>query len=307
MLALFPVCTFLFAQSTLSKHPLRTGSELRKEDRKHLVLVASLAIMSGLASSFVPFMQPYVTLGAVAALPSMYILWRWRAEHKGSKDGERIEQEFILALFQVGNCMLSGCSLESAVLTSSKVLRSESFRSFSSQVMHRVRTEGLTMAQAFQSNDVLSKTSPLVKNAYVTIAESSVVDPESTGRTAVNLAKYLSELRESERKGRERMRGVVDMMSYTSMLFAPIVIGVTGSLYDLVSGITGSGGSDTLILIGGLYTIELCVVVSYFNGGLLGHRTVGSTAYDFARRVPVAIASFCLTSMIAGQSLTALF
>jgi hypothetical protein len=307
MLVLFPSCTFLFAQSTLAKHPLRIGAVMTKEDKKQLALVFCMAIASGLVASFIPLLQPFVTLGAVAAVPSGFILWRWRAEHAISMKGDRIELEFILALFQVGNCMLSGSSLESAVITSSKVLRSEAFRAFSSQVIHRVRTEGLTMAQAFQSNDVLSGASPLVRNAYVTIAESSVIDPESAGRTAVNLAKYLSELRDSERKGRERMRSVVDMMSYTSMLFAPIVIGVTGSLFDLVSGITGSEGSDILTLIGGLYTIELCVVVSYFNGGLLGNRSVGSTAYDFARRAPVAVASFCLTSAIAGQSLTALF
>jgi hypothetical protein len=307
MLVLFPCCTFLFAQSTLRKHPLRSGSTLSKGDKKQMLLIACLALLSGLIASFITIMQPFVTLGAIAALPSCYILWKWKAEHLASKKEDQIEQEFILALFQVGNCMLSGSSLESAIINSSKVLRSESFRSFSSRVMHVVRTEGLTMAQAFQSNEVLSKASPLVRNAYVTIAESSVIDPKSTGRTAVNLAKYLSELRESERKGRERMRSVVDMMSYTSMLFAPIVIGVTGSLYDLVSAITESGGSSTLTLIGGLYSIELCIVVSYFNGGLLGDRSVSSMAYDFARRVPIAVASFSITSVIAGEGLIALF
>jgi len=307
MLVLVPFCTFIFAQSTLRKHPLRGGIRMGQDEKGWLLTVIALTSTACIASSFVHLMQPFLTLGVAVAIPSAMIIWKWKARYVESKKDDKVEQEFVLTLFQIGNCMLSGSSLESAVQSSSRTNRSEKFKDFSSQVAHRVRTEGLTMTQAFGSNEILAKTSVLVRNAYITVAESSAIDPQSAGRTAVNLAKYLSELRESERKGRDRMRSVVDMMSYTSMLFAPMVIGVTGSLYNVVSTVTGADGSGTLTMIGGLYAIELCAVVSYFNGGLLGSVSASSIAYDFAKRAPIAVTAFCLTSMIASRGLTSFF
>ncbi|QLH74013.1 MAG: hypothetical protein HPY73_00120 [Methanomassiliicoccales archaeon] len=307
MLVIFPTCTFLFARSTLIKHPMRKQFGPSSIETRSILFMVALAFFIGVTTYSMKIYRPYLTVFLVAIVPSIFAYTKFIKVERASKEALRSEKELVMALFQVGNYMLSGSSMESALLTTSRSIRSESFKKMVSEIMHRLQTEGLTMEQAFRSCKVLSNVSSLTRNAFLTVARSSSLDPRSSGMIAVNLAKYISELRESERKGRERIRSVIEMMSYTSMLFAPIVIGVTGSLYELVSGITGFEGSSQLTIVGGLYVIELCAIVSYFNAGLLGEGDLAFTICDFARRVPVAALAFIATSLIAGHWLSSLF
>jgi hypothetical protein len=308
MLVIFPVCTFLFARSTLARHPFRDVLPFdRTMVRTDLLPIVGLTGAAAVGASFLPFFQPFITLFIASVVPALYAIRKWRGPHLERMNRPKAEEVFIHALYQVGNGMLTGSSFESALLSAAKVHRSSDFAEFVRQVMHQVRTGAVTLSQAMGEDHLMLRNSRLVRNAYMTIAEASSIDPEAAGRTAINLAKYIWELRESERKGRERMRSVVDMMSYTAMIFAPIVLAVTGSLYTIVSMISPMGGSSSLALVGGIYVLELTLVVTYFNQGLQGSSDLREALYQFSTRAPIAMGSFVIATLIAQEGLVALF
>lgn len=308
MLVVFPVCTFLFARSTLAKHPFRDSLPLDiAMVRTDLLPMIGLTGAAAVGASFLPFFQPFTALFIASVVPAIYAIRKWRASHLEQMRRPKEEEVFIHALYQVGNGMLTGSSFESALLSAAKVHRSSDFSEFVREIMHQVRTGAVTLPQTIGENHRMMHNSQLIRNAYMTIAEASSIDPEAAGRTAINLAKYIWELRESERKGQERMRSVVDMMSYTAMIFAPIVLAVTGSLYAIVSMISPMGDASSLALVGGVYVLELTLVVTYFNHGLQRASDLREALYQFSIRAPIAMGSFVIASLIAQEGLVALF
>jgi hypothetical protein len=306
MLVIFPVCAFLFAQSTLRKHPLRRAvrTKLPLKDMAILSMLVATGIIVGL---LLPIGQPYSPLLCMIAPVAVWSARKYGRGQADRKERPAREEEFSSALYQVGNQLLSGSSMEASLLAAAQVRRSSNFSVFVAEVMHQLQASGVPLAQAMSSNQMLQQATPLVRNAYITVAEAAAMDPQASGRTAVNLAKYIWELRESERVGRERMRSVVDMMTYTTMLFAPIVLAVTGGLYQVVSTLTPMGDSSALVSIGGIYVAELCLVVCYFNQNLMGQGTPEELLHGFGRTAPVAMCAFVAASIIAQQGLGSIF
>ena len=92
--------------------------------------------------------------------------------------------------------------------------------------------------------------SPLVRNALMTVSECAASDPQAAGKVALNLAQYLSDLRSCQSKIHEKLQNVVDMMSSTSSIFAPVVLGITSSLFSLVGSVSpGSGSMQNMTLM----------------------------------------------------------
>jgi ABC-type polysaccharide transport system permease subunit len=138
--------------------------------------------------------------------------------------------------------------------------------------------------------------------------ECSEKNPKGAGQVAMNLAQYLSDLNSCEIKIEERLKSLVDMMQSTSMVFAPIVLGITSSLIGLISEF-GNSSSELItqtVLMVGIYVVELVAVISYFTVFLLGHKTWKEVGYEFGRRAPVGLAIFISVSIFCQIGLTLL-
>ena len=139
------------------------------------------------------------------------------------------------------------------------------------------------------------------------MAECAASDPQAAGKVALNLAQYLSDLRTCQAKIREKLQSVVDMMTSTSAIFAPIVLGITGSLFSLVGVVSpGSGSVQNMTLIGGIYVVELTFIVSFFTVFLMGGKNWTEVAYRFFTKAPVAVIVFISVSLVARGGLTQL-
>ncbi len=80
---------------------------------------------------------------------------------------------------------------------------------------------------------------------------------------------------------------------------------MTASLFQVVSAVTGSDqGYDGLMLIGGLYALELCAVVTYFNHMMIGGADPRGAVYQFAKRAPVAVTTYAVAFLVAAEGLT---
>jgi len=176
------------------------------------------------------------------------------------------------------------------------------------KILHRSRMTHMALEDLIASDQAGEYLSPLVAGAFRTVAESAKRDSMGAGQIALNLAQYLSDLRSCEERIRERLKGVVDMMTSTTTFFAPIVLGVTSSLVGII-GQYGEGSpslSSENILVAGGYLAELTFVVSYFTVFLLGERRWEEVLYQFGRRAPVAILVFTSVSLLCQTGLTRL-
>jgi hypothetical protein len=211
-------------------------------------------------------------------------------------------------IYQVGSRMASGSSFEAALEDTAR-LRTESFFSdLVNTVEYRSKMSKRSVQAALTEELDSSKTNPLINGAMKIIAECSEKNPTEAGKVALDLAQYLSDMESCDAKIKERLKSLVDMMRSTSMVFAPIVLGITGSLVGIISdyGVTSSELVSQTLLMVGLYIVELASVVSYFTVFLSGERNWKEVGYEFGSRGPIALAIFISTSALCQIGLTRL-
>ncbi|HSV42327.1 MAG TPA: hypothetical protein VLH13_02830, partial [Methanomassiliicoccales archaeon] len=308
MLVVFPLCSLIYAVNTLERHPLRRRSDWKDDIGRGdaLILLGTVVLPLSVILS-VPGLDIMIGLVMLAVLPSAYILLRWEKAARALRSGAEAEQELVLALFQIGNRMMSGSSLESSFGATGKAERGRHLPSFVRRVLHASACSGRSLAEEMAEDKLFVRLSPMIRNAYMTVASSAALDPMTAGRTALNLAKYVWDLRESEVRSRDKLRSVVDMMTYTAMLFAPIVLAITGGLFHIVQTVAPVDGSSDLSLVGGIYAIELCLVVAYFNQNIMGDGDARLVLRRFAVMAPVAEAVHMITALLAEEGFSSFF
>ena len=308
LLVVFPVASFLYSRSTLSRNPLQAiGRPELKLGRKAVgaiaLYLASMTFLSLLlARSF-----PEIVLLAGVCIPSAYVYVRFRTEHAQAGKLPALEKDFVNALYQIGNRMTTGTSFDVALEEVARSRSASPFGEFARRSIYKSLTTRQDLPTIIASDADLLRLSPLVRNALVTVAECAASDPQAAGKVALNLAQYLSDLRSCQSKIREKLQSVVDMMSSTSAIFAPIVLGITGSLFSLVGAVSpGSGSVQNMTLMGGVYVVELTFIVSFFTVFLLGGKSWTEVAYRSFTKAPVALVVFISVSLAARGGLTQL-
>jgi hypothetical protein len=308
LLVVFPAASFLYSRSTLSRNPLQSVGRpsialSRKAGAAIAAYVASMAILSLVLGGTFP--ELVLIVGVCA--PSAYFYRRYRADHAVSLRVPAEEKDFVNALYQIGNRMTTGASFDLAFEEVARSRSSSPFGEFGRRAIYRSLTARRDLPSIIAEDATLQRMSPLVRNALLTVAECAASDPQAAGKVALNLAQYLSDLRSCQAKIREKLQSVVDMMSSTSAIFAPIVLGITGSLFSLVGKVSpGSGSVQNMTLIGGVYVVELTFIVSFFTVFLLGGKSWTEVAYRSFTKAPVALVVFISVSLLARGSLTQL-
>ena len=308
LLVVFPAASFLYSRSTLSRNPLQAvGRPEIALSRKAICAVAVyLVSMTVLAFLFAQSFPEMVLIIGVC-LPSVYFYVRFRAAHARASLLPAVEKEFINAMYQMGNRMTTGTSFDVAFAEVAGSRSSSPFGEFARRTIFKCLTTRQDLPTIISNDRDIRGLSPLVRSAFVTVAECAASDPQAAGKVALNLAQYLSDLRGCQAKVREKLQSVVDMMSSTSAIFAPIVLGITGSLFSLVGTVSpGSGSVQNMTLIGGIYVVELTFIVSFFTVFLLGGKNWNEVAYRFFTKAPVAAVVFISVSLAARGGLTQL-
>jgi hypothetical protein len=308
LLVVFPAASFLYSRSTLSRNPLQAVGrpELSLSRRAMFMAAIYLGSMVVLALALAAS-SPEIVLMVGVCLPSAYFYLRFRAVHAQASKLPLVEKDFINSLYQMGNRMTTGASFDVAFEEVARSRSTSPFGAFARRTGYRCLTTKKDLPTVVSNDEQLLALSPLVRKAVVTVAECAASDPQAAGKVALNLAQYLSDLRNSQAKVREKLQSVVDMMSSTSTIFAPIVLGITGSLFSLVGTVSpGSGSVQNMTLIGGIYVVELTFIVSFFTVFLLGGKNWTEVAYRFFTKAPIAVTVFISVSLAARGGLTQL-
>ena len=309
LLLVFPCFCFVYAHSILSRSPIRGSGGLEFSPAPLMIMQISLwvALMILVSTLSLGIYGSYLFLAVVALPPCLFLLIKLRNGWNRGR-ARRVESEFSNALYQIGNRMVTGTCFETALEETAISMEESSFSDYAKNVLHLLRISREGMASLVARRDLIGVHSPLVESAMNAVAEASRVDPRAAGKVALNLAQNMSDLRKGEARVEERLRGVIDMMRSTALIFAPLVLGITSSLFELIGAQTGQslGAMDVIIILVGIYLLELGLIVSYFTTFLLGEGDWREVGIQFATRAPVSIALFVVTSLFSLNGMMAL-
>ena len=309
LLVILPLFAFAYSRSILVKNPIGQRAE-----RPEMVKVDLLAGGTWAASLLVLLIlfpleeHPYEMLFILGIPPALYLVWRSSASHRTTLKDRGAEIDLISALFQVGNRMAGGTSFEKALEQTASSRGDGFFESRARVLLHRTRVSRMAVDMALAEDDVFRSRFPLIWSGFLTVAESSSRDARAAGKVALSLASNLDDIRKCRTKTDETLRSTVEMMQATSTYFAPIILGVTASLFSLTENISVLGLQQTGVLtaLTGAYILELVLLITYFTTFLRGDGRWDEMFYRFGTRAPVALALFTLVSLFSRVTMTQL-
>jgi len=169
----------------------------------------------------------------------------------------------------------------------------------------------------FGSNGLLANTpAKTIKNTMNTVVEAVQKDPRTAGKTLILISNYLSELKNVENKMKDKLLEVTGMMTQTAVFIAPVVMGFTVVLYQLMSVNIqsysipqemdmnfGSMGQQTIsptviALSLGTYLVQIVIIIALFVGRI----NFGKDRLELKN----SVASYLLISLLV-YSFTMLF
>lgn len=308
LLVFFPFTSYLYARSILQRSPLRTGENVMPEK---LPAILCCTFLSSLAAFTVHLYysgeyKEYIVLSLIAFPISMVFYALTRKSTTSSAGKKDIEKDFVHALYQIGNRMLTGLGFEKAFEETVSSMRGTVFSSCAEKIIYHSKISSRSLSSLIGIGDFLPVRSSILKAALPIVIECSYKDPQAAGKVALNLAQNIADIKKSEREIRDKLRTIIDMMKHTVFYFAPIVMGVTAGLMGALNAyLTDYQSNEPVILIAGLYLVELSFVINYFASSLYGVTDWNEICYRFAVSTPVAIAIFMITSLICAQGMIA--
>ncbi|MDW5563652.1 MAG: hypothetical protein SA339_10535 [Methanomassiliicoccus sp.] len=311
LLFIIPVSAMSYAWTILTRNPLglvrRDAEDIRSLFSLPLVALWGAAVLAASLTDLGE-LRPYAIAGAAILTPCAFLGWKLRDHISSRRRRKQLEKEATSALFQIGNRMVSGTTFERALHDAATGQDGTPFQVFARSLLYRSRLYGRPLDEMIVEEGSLRAASRVVENAYVTVAQCAARDPRYAGQIALNLAHMLSDLGSCQGKIEEKLQGVVEMMRTTSMVFAPIVLGVTGALFALIGSQTsvGEGMADDVALITGIYIGELSLLVSFFTVLVMGDRSWRGIVHAYATRTPVAFVVFAAVSFICRTGLNSL-
>lgn len=215
----------------------------------------------------------------------MYPLMTAKYKHK--------ESEMIIyeSVFELGNHLVSGNNFENSmieVLASKKETKkiSEKFRK--EVVLCRGDVETAIYA-------ILSPISPAVAETYAGIYRSSLKNPRDAGRLAISLGRQIQDRETVMKAGTNKLKSMLDMMTATAAVFAPLVLGLCMAMLKPLTAISDMADMSGISLVIGIYLIELCALMAILTVALTGKNDVSNITYRFSMTLSVSMAIFILS------------
>lgn len=202
------------------------------------------------------------------------------------KDIERIEDEFSVALFQLGNQISGGLPIELAIdkaVTNLKNLKISELFKITSMNMKKF---GYTFEQALFDKEVGAiwyYPSNLIQSIMRTLMESSKKSISAASTSMITISRYLKDVHNVKEEIKEILGETISSMKFLAMFLAPLIAGVTVTMAVIILQILTSLGAA----LGSLIT----------EGATNAAQGMFLTPWALAGEVPIAPAGF---QMIVG-------
>lgn len=288
-----PLATALYGAMILSKRPpfsrpLPEGVQDRGALLYPLLLLflllSALLIqrrLMGVPSIYLS-MQAVMGTSAAVSLAGAVLYLPGRKETKRSLE---LEEELPEALYYIGSSMSEGESFERALRRAHEHMKAPVVQGLLEGALSRLTREKVSLKDAFfgEGGVLQDYPSPLTRSSMMITVYAVEKNPEATGRLLVAYSSFLKGLKRIKEDMLEELSSTVGMMEATAAIFAPLILGITVSMYGaFAENMRGLGGLSTggfgplatytpipeatFLLIAGAYLIFITSFLSYFTG-----------------------------------------
>ncbi|MBR9682232.1 MAG: hypothetical protein GOV02_01020 [Candidatus Aenigmarchaeota archaeon] len=196
----------------------------------------SIAIIAGLAISIIVF-------GYLDSFQKIKI----------RNDIERIEDEFSVALFQLGNQISGGTPIELAIDKAADNLKEMKISDLFRITSMNMKKFNYTFEQALFDKDIGAiwyYPSNLIQSIMKAVVESSRKSLTSAATSMVIISRYLKDVHDVKEEINEMLGETISSMKFLAMFLAPLVAGVTVTMAVIIMQILTSLGAT----LGSLFT-----------------------------------------------------
>ncbi|MEM5797267.1 MAG: hypothetical protein QW813_01235 [Candidatus Aenigmatarchaeota archaeon] len=149
-----------------------------------------------------------------------------------------IENEFAEALFQLGNMILRGIPLETALRRIKNDIKNLGISKFFDKILYNIETFGMTF-----ENSIFDKRygainyfpSSIVESTMHVIVETSKRGMQSASKAMVIISKYLKDMHEVDEELKNLLEEVTSTMNIQSVILAPLSAGVVVTIAAIMT------------------------------------------------------------------------
>ncbi len=207
---------------------------------------------------------------------------------------KEIEERLSDSLFELGNRLIMGDNFDVALVSSLRSMKvSQGF--ISSLEREMLLCRGDMDAAIIRT---MSPISDEMAMHYLEVFRASRKDVRDSGGLAMAVVRQLQGRASVRKDVGNRLRSMMDMMTGTSALFAPLIMGMSVAMMAPLSGMAGGPmiGDMTSTLI--IYLVELAVLISILSSNLMCKGDMLSIQSRFCLTVPVSLMVFKVCSGI---------
>lgn len=208
---------------------------------------------------------------------------------------KKCEQALMDSVFDIGNRMVSGENFETSVVAAT------SSWDGSKELSERISRE-LDVCRGDICSALHRSVDPVSTEMGVALEDILICsdkDNDDAGRMAVSLGKQFQNRNRIRKTLELKLKSTTDMMVGTCMFFAPIVLGMSVSMLEPVSRISGTSmlsGTSTILNI---YLIELCALISILLSSLSSGERLTSIIWRFCLMCPISLLVFLMCSLFS--------
>ena len=213
------------------------------------------------------------------------------------KEKERVKTEEALkdALFELGNRMSMGDNFENAV---KKALSSRKDCSALSEKMERELTICRGDIESAVIN-VIGDISEEMADHYCDIYRASMRDIRNAGKLATSIAHQIQDQNAVRKNIENKLKSTMDMMTGTSAVFAPIILGMSIVMLGPITSITGGVFFKDIGQTLSIYLVELAALISLMCSNLMCRGRTVDVMARFSLMMPISLIIFMVCSVIS--------
>ena len=289
VLVFIPLIVGFIAMSLRGKNPF-FKAELQPTDMKFLLPLASfipvylICIKTGMKDDLAMAMG-FAIAGMVtfsSILPSIV----------KEKERARMEEALKDVLFELGNRLSIGENFENATKKALET-KKDCFK-----LSYMIEREFILCRGDIVSalRTVLYGISPKMADHYCDIYRASMRDLRDAGRMATGLAHQLQDQNRVRKDIENKLKSTMDMMTGTSAIFAPIILGMSIMMLGPISEITGQVFFENIGITLTIYLVELAALISLMSSNLMCRGKTVDIIARFSLMMPISIVVFTVCS-----------
>jgi Flp pilus assembly protein TadB len=337
MIVILPGGCFLYAKKILRRRPNFSYGKIenKRTSKKWKLLASPLNITPALLFTSSILIISYSITGSNAALDagygilliitiaasivSFYMLFPCRQQIEQHELAMKIERELPDAIYHLGLRISTGEPMERALVVDGAPENASETSALFTKLILQVRITGMSISRVLEIEDEIMVNIPdSVRSILQMVNEAVEKNSSGAGDIIMDISNYLRDLRKLEEDMMHKMKEVLDTIYQTGVIFAPMIIGLSTSMYfklnDSLSGLDTGGGigfidpgstqpipAELLLLIFGIYTLLMVCVITYFVTGMESGRDFLLVRKKLAPSLIISSIIFSVSSLAGMQ------